>query len=332
MGLELRRLGQAGLKVSEIGLGCVGMSELYGPLEPQESSATIQLALDRGVSLFDTSDAYGGGHNEEFIGAAIGSRRSEAVIATKFGAIRKPDGSGYSVNGRPDHVVAACDASLGRLKTDHVDLYYQHRMDPATPIEETVGAMAELVAAGKVRFLGLSECPAAILRRAHSVHPISAVQIEYSLFAREPEGELLAICQELDVGVVAYSPLGRGLLTGAITDLEALTADDYRRIDPRYQRNNLDQNLALVHEIGQHAQRLGCTPAQLSLAWLLAAGDNIVPIPGTKRRRNLDENIEATNVQMTHQDLLELSLLVSSEKVAGDRYPSAELSRLRGHT
>jgi aryl-alcohol dehydrogenase-like predicted oxidoreductase len=330
MGLGVRSLGQAGLEVSELGLGCVGMSELYGPREPEESVATIQHALDRGLTLFDTSDAYGVGHNENFVGAAIGARRDEAVIATKFGAIRKPDGGGYYVDGRPDYVTSACNASLDRLGTDHIDLYYQHRMDPDTPIEETVGAMAGLVETGKVRFLGLSECSSEILRRAHEVHPISAVQIEYSLFAREPETGLLAVCRELGVGVVAYSPLGRGILTGSINDLDTLTAEDYRHMDPRYHQDNLARNLGLVSSIDQRAQRLGCTPGQLALAWLLTAGDDIVPIPGTKRRRHLDENLDATEVHLTPEEFQLISDLVSAEMVAGDRYPPAELARLRG--
>lgn len=326
--LITRRLGRRGPVVGALGLGCVGMSELYGPREPAESVATVQAALDAGVSLFDTSDVYGGGHNERLVGMAIGSRREEAVIATKFGAIRHPDGSGYSVSGRPDYVTSACEASLERLGTDRIDLYFQHRMDPDTPIEETVGAMSELVEAGKVRFLGLSECSTSSLRRAHATFPISAVQIEYSLFAREPEQELLSVCRQLDVGVVAYSPLGRGILTGAITDTEALGDDDYRRVDPRYAPGNLSTNLDLVRSVAALAERVGCTAGQLALAWLLAMGEDIVPIPGTKRRAHLAENIEATAIELGEQAAAELSQLVPIGAVAGDRYPPAELAHL----
>jgi aryl-alcohol dehydrogenase-like predicted oxidoreductase len=328
MGLLRRRRGRAGLTVSEMGLGCVGMSELYGPREPEESVATVQRALDQGVTLFDTSDVYGNGHNEEFLAAAIGGRRDEAVLATKFGAVRHTDRSGYAVNGRPEHVASACTASLARLRTDRIDLYYQHRVDPDTPIEETVGAMAALVEAGKVRFLGLSECSAATLRRAHAVHPISALQIEYSLFARGPEVELLPTCRELGIGIVAYCPLGRGILTGAVTDVATLTAGDYRHVDPRYDPDNLPRNLQLVRAVEEVAGRRGCTAGQLALAWLLHAGADVVPIPGTKRRRHLEENLGAADVALTAQELEQIGTLVSPERVAGGRYPPAELARL----
>jgi aryl-alcohol dehydrogenase-like predicted oxidoreductase len=323
-----RSLGGAGLEVSSLGLGCVGMSELYGRREASESAATIRRALDLGVTLFDTSDVYGGGDNERLVGAALAGRRDEVVLATKFGAVRHGDRPGYATDGRPEHVVAACEASLGRLGTDRVDLYYQHRMDPATPIEETVGAMAGLVGAGKVRFVGLSECSAATLRRAHAVHPVSAVQVEYSLFAREPEDELLPTCRELGVGLVAYSPLGRGILTGAISDVADLADDDYRRVDPRYAAANLAANLRLVAALSEGAQRRGCTAGQLALAWLLATGPDVVPIPGTKRRAHLAENLGAAAIALSPQERAELGRAVPATAVAGDRYPPAELSRL----
>lgn len=328
MGLATRGLGGDGLAVSPLGLGCVGMSELYGPREPAESAATIEAALDAGVTLFDTSDVYGGGHNERFLGEALGSRRDQAVIATKFGAIRHKRG-GYSVCGRKDYVTSACEASLERLGTDRIDLYFQHRMDPDTPIEETVGAMAELVTAGKVRYLGLSECSASNLRRAHATHPVAAVQIEYSLFAREPEIELLSVCRELGVGVVAYCPLGRGILSAAITDSEALTDGDYRQVDPRYQPGNISANLELVRSIAGMADSMGVTSAQLALAWLLARGDDIVPIPGTKRRSHLAENLSAARIDLSPNDITTLDRLVPIGAVAGDRYPPAELAHLR---
>jgi aryl-alcohol dehydrogenase-like predicted oxidoreductase len=326
--LESRALGTQGLVVSALGLGCVGMSELYGPRELDESRATIERALDLGVSFFDTSDLYGDGHNESFLGESLGGRRNEAVIASKFGALRNDDGMSYRVDGSRGHVVRACDASLERLGTDVIDLYYQHRVDPATPIEETVGAMAGLVRAGKVRFLGLSECSAETLRRAHSVHPISAVQIEYSLFAREPEDDLIPACRELGIGIVAYSPLGRGILTGAITDTETLTAFDYRRFDPRYRGEHLTRNLELVRALEAFAHEKGCTAGQIALAWLLHAGPDVVPIPGTKRRRYLEENTASAQVVLSAEDVQELDVLVPRERVSGERYARSELERV----
>jgi aryl-alcohol dehydrogenase-like predicted oxidoreductase len=323
-----RRLGSGGLVVSELGLGCVGMSALYGPRDRDESVATLQRALDLGMTLIDTSDVYGVGHNEELLGAALGGRWGEAVLATKFGAVRHPDGTGYATNGRPEHVMAACEASLRRLGADHIDLYYQHRMDPDTPIEDTVGAMAGLVEAGKVRFLGLSECSTATLRRAHAVHPISAVQVEYSLFARWPEAELLPVCRELGVGLVAYSPLGRGILSGTVGDTAALAETDYRRVDPRYDAENLAHNLQLVAALRQVADERGCTPGQLALAWLLQRSDDVVPIPGTARRRHLEENLGAADVELSADDLARIDDLAAPQRVAGDRYPPAELARL----
>ncbi len=328
MGLVERRLGRQGLEVSALGLGCVGMSALYGPRDADESVATVHRALDLGVTLFDTSDVYGAGHNEELLGTALGRRRDDIVLASKFGAVRTADGRGYTVDGRPEHVVAACDASLTRLGTDHIDLYYQHRVDPDTAIEDTVGAMAGLVDAGKVRFLGLSECSAATLRRAHAVHPISAVQVEYSLFAREPEAELLPTCRELGVGLVAYSPLGRGILTGAVTDAATLDATDYRRVDPRYGEDNLALNLRLVAALEALAARRGCTPGQLALAWLLHVGDDIVPIPGASQRRHLEENVGAAGVAVTTSELGEIDAILAPGVVAGSRYPAGELARV----
>jgi aryl-alcohol dehydrogenase-like predicted oxidoreductase len=324
----LRQLGRTGPVVSALGLGCVGMSELYGPREPEESRATIHRALDLGLTFLDTSDAYGGGHNETFVGAVLRPRRDEVVLATKFGAVRFGDRPGYRTDGSPRHVVAACDASLRRLGVDHVDLYYQHRMDPGTPIEDTVGAMAGLIEAGKVRFLGLSECSVATLRRAHAVHPISAVQVEYSLFTRLPEDELLPACRELGVGLVAYSPLGRGILTGTISDVTGLSDADYRRVDPRYAAGNLPRNLVLVEALRELAAAHGCTAGQLALAWLLHRGDDIVPIPGTKRRRHLEENLGALDVGLSPADVEAIAAAVPANAVAGDRYPPAELARL----
>jgi len=326
--LKTRRLGRAGLEVPEVGLGCVGMSELYGPRELDESRATVLRALDLGVTFFDTSDVYGAGHNESFLGEVLGSRRDEAVLATKFGAVRTPDGLGYTVNGRSEYVAQACDASLKRLGMDVIDLYYQHRVDPDTPIEETVGAMAALVEAGKVRFLGLSECSAATLRRAHAVHAISAVQIEYSLFSREPEEELIPTCCELGVGVVAYSPLGRGILTGRITETETLSNLDFRRFHPRFHPDNLPRNLELVRALAAFAEQKDCTAGQLALAWLLHTSPEVVPIPGTKRRRYLEENRAAADVALTAEECRQLCELVPIDKIAGPRYHREELARV----
>ncbi len=323
--MEHRELGAQRLRVGAIGLGCVGMSDLYGPRQPERSAATLTRALDLGIDLFDTSDVYGAGHNEELLGRHLSSRRDEIVLATKFGALRTA--AGPAVNGRPDYVIAACEASLARLGTDRIDLYYQHRVDPATPIEETVGAMADLVAGGKVRHLGLSECSAATLRRAHAVHPITAVQIEYSLFAREAERDLLPACRELGVGIVAYCPLGRGILSGRI-DMAALAPDDYRHRDPRYAPGNLGHNLGLVDRMSTVADRLGCTPGQLALAWLLRRADDIVPIPGTTRPAHLEENVAAADVILTDEDVELLCSLVPLGAVAGERYPPDELARV----
>ena len=324
--LPTRALGTQGLRVSVPGLGCVGISELYGPRELDESRAMLRRALVLGVDLFDTSDVYGAGHNEEFLGEVLGPERRGVVLATKFGAVRSSDGRSYRVDGRPEYVRQACDASLRRLGTDVIDLYYQHRVDPETPIEETVGAMARLVEAGKVRFLGLSECSAATLRRAHAVHPISALQSEYSIFTRDVEDEILPACRELGVGFVAYSPLGRGLLArGALL---APTTRDVRTMLPRFSAENLAQNLALVDVLARRAEQRGLSPAQLALAWLLAAGPDVVPIPGTKRRRYLEENVAAAAARIGPDEVAAIRAEIPRDAVAGARYTRDELARV----
>lgn len=326
--MKRRALGREGLVVSEQGLGCVGMSELYGPREPEESRATLRHALDNGLDFFDTSDVYGAGHNEELLGEVLRPRRDEVILASKFGAVRSPDGLGYRVDGRPEYVREACDASLKRLGFDVIDLYYQHRVDPDTPIEETVGAMSALVAAGKVRFLGLSECSATTLRRAHAVHPISAVQVEYSLFSREPETDLLPTCRALGIGLVAYSPLGRGILTGSITNTDSLSDFDYRRFHPRFRDENLGRNLAIVRELEAFAREKGCSAAQLALAWLLRGSRDVVPIPGTKRRQYLEENLAAAEVVLGQEEWQRVGEMVPAGRVAGARYDARELARV----
>jgi len=313
-------LGSQGLVVSAQGLGCMGMSDFYGKTDDDESIATIHRALDLGVTLLDTADMYGPHTNERLVGRAITGRRDEAVVATKFGIVRDPDDPrARAVNGQPEYVKAACDASLARLGLDHIDLYYQHRVDPAVPIEETVGAMAELVAAGKVRYLGLSEAAPATIRRAHAVHPISALQTEYSIWTREPaESEVLATTRELGIGFVAYSPLGRGFLTGALPAPSELDATDFRAHFPRLAAENLDANLAVVAAVEQVAAAHGATPAQVALAWVAGQGGDIVPIPGTKRRRYLDENVAAAAVHLTAAELADLA--AAGARVQGDRH------------
>src|SRR6476469_1828637 len=290
--MEKRKLGQ-GLEVSAIGLGCMGMSDFYGGRDENEAIATIRRALDAGVTLFDTADMYGGGRNEELVGRAVRERRSDVIIATKFGNVRNPDGTFAGVNGAPDYVRQCCEASLRRLNVETIDLYYQHRVDPNTSIEDTVGAMAALVREGKVRWLGLSEAAPDTIRRAHAVHPIAALQTEYSLWSREAAEAVLPTVRELGIGFVPYSPLGRGFLTGQIKSVDALDSDDYRRNSPRFQGDNFQKNLRLVDEINAIATEKRCTPSQLALAWVLAQGDDIVPIPGTKRRAYLEENVHA---------------------------------------
>ena len=309
-----------GLEVSAVGLGCMGMSEFYGSADENEAIETIHRALDIGVTFLDTADMYGPFTNEQLVGRAIAGRRDEVVLATKFGNERHPDGSWIGINGRPEYVLAACDASLRRLGVDHVDLYYQHRVDLGTPIEETVGAMAELVEAGKVRHLGLSEAAPATIRRAHSVHPIAALQTEYSLWTRDPEDEVLATVRELGIGFVAYSPLGRGFLTGAIKAIDDLPEDDFRRRSPRLQPENFQHNLDLVARVEEIAAEKGVTPGQLALAWVLAQGDDIVPIPGTKRVRYLEENAAALETELTGDDLQRIDDAFPKGATAGDRY------------
>lgn len=324
--METTALGSQGLVVSRQGLGCMGMSEFYGPGDEQESIATIHRAIELGVTLLDTSDIYGPHTNEQLVGRAIAGHRDQVVLATKFGIVRDPaDPAARGVNGRPEYVRQACEASLRRLGTDHIDLYYQHRVDPATPVEDTVGAMAELVSQGKVRFLGLSEAAPGTIRRAHAVHPISALQTEYSIWAREPEQDGLPAVRDLGIGFVAYNPLGRGFLTGKLRSLDDLSDDDFRRSQPRMTGQNLDANMAIVDRIEQLASSKGVTAAQVALSWVLHQGPDIVPIPGTKRRRYLEENIAATDVRLTPADL---EYLAEAETARGDRY--ADMSRING--
>ena len=327
--MKYRRLGKSSLVVSALGLGCMGMSEFYGATDDAESTATIHHAIDRGVTLLDTADVYGIGRNEELVGRAIRGRRHEVVIATKFGILRDPaNPTARGVSGKPDHVQKACEASLKRLGLSVIDLYYQHRVDPETPIEETVGAMARLVEQGKVRYLGLSEAGAQTIRRAHATHPITALQSEYSLWERGPEGEILGVCRELGIGFVPYSPLGRGFLTGEIKKPEDFAADDFRRNSPRFSGENFQKNLELVKKIGELAAAKKCKPAQLALAWVLAQGDDLVPIPGTKRRKYLDENLDAIDVELSEQDVQEINAIAPKGVAAGTRYSEAMMSRV----
>ena len=319
--MESRRLGQQGLAVSPLGLGCMGMSEFYGETDERESIATIHRALELGITFLDTADMYGPFTNEELVGRAIADRRHEVVLATKFGNERRADGTWIGVNGRPEYVHAACDASLQRLGVDAIDLYDQHRVDLNTPIEETVGAMAELVEAGKVRYLGLSEASAATIRRAHAVHPISAVQWEWSLWTRDVEDDVVPACRELGIGIVAYSPLGRGFLTGRFRSPADFEAGDRRVVFPRFRDENLERNLALARRIEELAAAQGCTPAQLALAWVLAQGDDVVPIPGTKRRTYLEENAGAVDVELTPEELEQIDGEFPPGAAEGDRYP-----------
>lgn len=321
--MHKRRMGAGGPPVSAIGLGCMGMSEFYGPSDEAESIAVIHRALELGVDHLDTADMYGRGHNEQLVGRAIADRRDRVFLATKFGVLRGEDGSFRGVSGRPEYVLEACERSLARLGVETIDLYYQHRVDPEVPIEETVGAMAELVRAGKVRYLGLSEPSVQTLRRAHAVHPIAAVQTEYSLWSRDPEREMLGACRELDVTFVAYSPLGRGFLAGAIGSLEALSEGDRRREMPRFTRESLEQNLSLAEALRALAEERGCTPAQLALAWVLAREPHVAPIPGTRRRHRLEENVAAAEIRLSAEDLERIERAVPRDAVVGTRYAPA---------
>ena len=321
--MEKRKLGGGGLEVSALGLGCMGMSEFYGTGDEDEATATIHRAIDLGVTFLDTADMYGPFTNEKLVGEAIRDRRDDVVLATKFGNVRGENGERLGISGDPDYVREACDASLRRLGVDHIDLYYQHRVDPDTPVEETFGAMKELVEAGKVRFLGISEAAPGTIRKAHAVHPISALQTEYSLWSRDVEDEILPTCRELGIGFVPYSPLGRGFLTGQLQSPDDFEEDDFRRGSPRFQGENFRKNLELVERVREIASEKGVSPGQLALAWLLAQGEDIVPIPGTKRRKYLEENVGAADVELAEEDLRRIEEAAPAGAAAGERYPEA---------
>ena len=328
--MQFKKLGHSPLTVSALGLGCMGMSEFYGPQQEAESVATIHRALDLGINFLDTADVYGRGGNEELVGLALRGRRDQVVLATKFGNMRDAEGRFTGINGRPEYVRQACESSLRRLQIETIDLYYQHRVDRTVPIEETVGAMSRLVQEGKVRYLGLSEAAPATIRRAHSTHPISALQTEYSLWSRDPEEEILPVCKELGITFVAYSPLGRGFLTGRFKRFEDLAPDDWRRHSPRFQGENFERNLELVRRVEQIAGKKGAKPSQLTLAWVMAQGEGVVPIPGTANRAHLEENVTALELTLTLDDLAQLNEAAPQGAAAGDRYVEAGMKVVNG--
>lgn len=325
--MEYRRLGKSSLVVSAMGLGCMGMSQSYGTPDDAESVATIHHAIDRGITMLDTADMYGGGKNEELVGAAIAKRRNEIILTTKFGNMRMPDGRFLGVNGKPEYVQEACEACLKRLKISAIDLFYLHRIDTNVPIEETVGAMARLIEQGKVRYIGLSEAGAKTIRRAHATYPITALQSEFSLWTRDIEAEILGVCRELGIGIVPYSPLGRGFLTGKVKKND-FGDRDFRRMSPRFQGENFQKNLEIVQRVEEMAEEKHCTPAQLALAWVLAKGKDVVPIPGTKRRKYLDENLAALEISLTAADFARLDGIAPPGVAAGARYPDEYMNRL----